>query len=145
MRYNDQTGYLTAGKIVNEWPEEKIEEILKNYGEEKFSKKIAKNIVEKRKSGRIKTTFQLIDVVGESVPTALSTSRRSVPAILARGVRARPTLPPFRVLRLLPRLTSSFMTSALTRRPASAGFRSAASAALRRTREVTGSRAGWSA
>ena len=70
MRYNDQTGYLTAGKIVNEWPEEKIEEILKNYGEEKFSKKIAKNIVEKRKSGRIKTTFQLIDVVGESVPTA---------------------------------------------------------------------------
>jgi len=53
MRYNDETGYLTAEKIVNDWPEEKIEEVLREYGEEKFSKKIAKNIVEQRKKGRI--------------------------------------------------------------------------------------------
>jgi len=39
---------------VNEWTEEKIEGILKDYGDEKFSKKIAKNIVEQRKLGRIK-------------------------------------------------------------------------------------------
>src|ERR1035437_1115059 len=49
MRYNDVTGYLTAEKIVNEWPEEKIAEILEEYGEEKFAKKIAKKIVEQRK------------------------------------------------------------------------------------------------
>ena len=70
MRYNDETNYLTAEKIVNEWTEEKIEEILKNYGEEKFSKKIAKNIVEQRKKGRIKTTFQLIKIIKDATPPA---------------------------------------------------------------------------
>jgi 16S rRNA (cytosine1402-N4)-methyltransferase len=70
MRYNDQMGYLTAEKIVNEWPEDRIEQILKEYGEEKFSKKIAKNIIEKRKLGRIKTTFQLVEVIKNSTPPA---------------------------------------------------------------------------
>jgi 16S rRNA (cytosine1402-N4)-methyltransferase len=70
MRYNDETGYLTAEKIVNEWPEEKIEEILENYGEEKFAKKIAKNIVEQRKLGRIKSTFQLIEIIKDATPSA---------------------------------------------------------------------------
>lgn len=66
MRYNDEAGYFTAEKIINEWPEDKIEEILRNYGEEKFSKKIAKNIVEQRKRGRIRTTFQLIEIIKKS-------------------------------------------------------------------------------
>lgn len=70
MRYNDEGSYLTAEKIVNEWPEEKITEILENYGEEKFAKKIAKNIVENRKLGRIKTTFQLIKVIKDATPSA---------------------------------------------------------------------------
>ena len=70
MRYNDETGYLTAEKIVNDWPEEKIEEILKDYGEEKFAKKIAKNIVEHRKLGRIKSTFQLIEIIKDATPSA---------------------------------------------------------------------------
>ncbi len=68
MRYNDQAGYLTAEKIINEWPEERIEQVIREYGEEKFSKKIAKNIVEARKRGRIKTTFQLIEIIKNSVP-----------------------------------------------------------------------------
>jgi len=68
MRYNDQAGYLTAEKIVNEWPEEKLEKIIKEYGEEKFSKKIAKEIVESRKRGRIRTTFQLIEVIKNATP-----------------------------------------------------------------------------
>jgi len=70
MRYNDHFDYLTAEKIVNEWPEQEIEKILRNYGEEKFSKKIAKNIVEQRKLGRIKTTFQLIEIIKDSTPSA---------------------------------------------------------------------------
>jgi 16S rRNA (cytosine1402-N4)-methyltransferase len=70
MRYNDETNYLTAEKVVNEWPEEKIEEILEDYGEEKFAKKIAKNIVEQRKLGRIKTTFQLIEIIKDATPSA---------------------------------------------------------------------------
>ena len=70
MRYNDETNYLTAEKVVNEWPEEKIADILENYGEEKFAKKIAKNIIEQRKLGRIKTTFQLIEIIKDSTPAA---------------------------------------------------------------------------
>lgn len=70
MRYNDVTGYLTAEKIVNEYSEEKIEEILREFGEEKFSKKIAKNIVEQRKQGRIKTTFQLIEIIKDATPSS---------------------------------------------------------------------------
>ena len=70
MRYNDEAGYLTAEKIVNEWPEHEIEKVLREYGEEKFSKKIAKNIVEQRKQGRIKTTFQLIEIVKDATPSA---------------------------------------------------------------------------
>ena len=69
MRYNDEANYMTAEKIVNEWPEEKIAEILENYGEEKFAKKIAKNIVEQRKQGRIKTTFQLIEIIKDATPS----------------------------------------------------------------------------
>lgn len=70
MRYNDQTGFVTAAIIVNEWPEEKITEILENYGEEKFARKIAKAIVEKRKEGRIKTTFELIEIIKSAVPNS---------------------------------------------------------------------------
>ena len=70
MRYNDDTGYLTAEKIVNDWPEEKVEAVLREYGEEKFSRKIAKQIVEQRKQGRIKTTFQLIEIIKEATPSA---------------------------------------------------------------------------
>ena len=71
MRYNDDGGYhLTAEKIVNEWPEDKIAKVLEDYGEEKFAKKIAKNIVEQRKQGRIKTTFQLIEIIKDATPSA---------------------------------------------------------------------------
>ena len=80
MRYNDETNYLTAEKIVNEWPEEKIEEILENYGEEKFARKIAKNVVEQRKLGRIKSTFQLIEIIKDATPSAYWQTRR-VPQI----------------------------------------------------------------
>jgi len=70
MRYNDQLNYLTAERIVNEWTEQDIEKILSEYGEEKFSKKIAKAIVEERKRGRIKTTFQLIEIIKEATPSS---------------------------------------------------------------------------
>lgn len=70
MRYNDETNYLTAEKIVNDWSEVEIEKVLSEYGEEKFSRKIAKNIVEKRKQGRIKTTFELIEIIKDATPSS---------------------------------------------------------------------------
>jgi len=51
---------LTAEKIVNEYPENDIEKILREYGEERFSKKIAKNIIENRP---IKTTLELVKII----------------------------------------------------------------------------------
>jgi len=59
---------LTAEEIVNKWPENKIERILNEYGEEKFAKKIAKEISEKRRKTPIETTFQLTEIIKDSVP-----------------------------------------------------------------------------
>lgn len=68
MRYNDDRNMLTAEKIINEWSEETLEKIIEEYGEEKFARKIAKAIVEKRKQGRIKSTFQLVNIIKETIP-----------------------------------------------------------------------------
>lgn len=57
---------LSAADIVNEWEEEEIAHILWVYGEEKKSRKIAKNIVESRKLKPITTTFELRDIIHRS-------------------------------------------------------------------------------
>ncbi len=59
---------LTAKRIVNEWDEESIEVVLRGYGEESFSKQIAKAIVEVRKEEKIETTFDLIEIIKNSTP-----------------------------------------------------------------------------
>jgi len=64
---NYSTG-LTAEEILNEWSEDEIEKILKEYGEENFSKKIAKKIIERRKGERIKSTLQLVNIIKEATP-----------------------------------------------------------------------------
>jgi len=69
MRYDDQRNDLTAEIIVNEWPEDKICKILEEYGEEHFAKKIARKIVEQRGQGRIKTTFQLTEIIKDATPS----------------------------------------------------------------------------
>lgn len=58
----------TAGDIVNTWEEENLANIFYGYGEERFSKKIAKAIVEKRKEKEIKTTVDLVNIIKEAVP-----------------------------------------------------------------------------
>lgn len=58
---------LTAEKIVNEWPEYEIARILKEYGEERFAGKIARNIAETRKKNRIKTTKDLVQIIIRSL------------------------------------------------------------------------------
>ncbi|MCR5619715.1 MAG: 16S rRNA (cytosine(1402)-N(4))-methyltransferase RsmH [Lachnospiraceae bacterium] len=59
---------LTAAVIVNEYPEDEIRRILRDYGEEKFAHQIASNIVKARKNGRIETTFELNDIIKSSIP-----------------------------------------------------------------------------
>jgi len=69
MRYNPQLNDLTAGEIINNWPEEEITMILKEYGQEHFSKRIAKEIIVERKIKPIEKTFQLVEIVKKSTPS----------------------------------------------------------------------------
>lgn len=66
----DQTQDLDAYKIVNEWPYEDIVRILFRYGDEKFSKKIARSIEKIRTEQPIETTTQLAEIVKNAIPAA---------------------------------------------------------------------------
>ncbi|CAI6070064.1 Ribosomal RNA small subunit methyltransferase H [Paenibacillus sp. JJ-100] len=66
----DQDALLTAREIVNEWPEEEIARILYRYGEEKFSKRIARVIVDRRSQAEIETTGELVELIKEGIPAA---------------------------------------------------------------------------
>jgi 16S rRNA (cytosine1402-N4)-methyltransferase len=59
---------LTAREIVNEWEEENIADIIYGYGEERYARRIAKAICEKREEKEIATTGELVDVILGAVP-----------------------------------------------------------------------------
>ena len=59
---------MSAADIVNTFDEQQLAKILFEYGEEKFSRRIASNIVRARENAPIETTLQLADIVRESVP-----------------------------------------------------------------------------
>ena len=67
MRMN-QEQKLSAYEVVNDYPYEKLKEILLKYGEEKYAGSIAKGIINKRNSKPIETTLELAEIVKESVP-----------------------------------------------------------------------------
>jgi 16S rRNA (cytosine1402-N4)-methyltransferase len=67
MRMN-QSQKLTAYDIVNEWDYNDIVRILFQYGEEKFSKQIARKIEAHREMKPIETTFELVDIIKEAIP-----------------------------------------------------------------------------
>lgn len=66
----DQTQSLTAMDVVNEYSEEKLANIIYEYGEEKFSRQIARNICIERKKQKITTTKILADIIAKSKPYA---------------------------------------------------------------------------
>ncbi|WP_150266283.1 16S rRNA (cytosine(1402)-N(4))-methyltransferase RsmH [Paenibacillus tepidiphilus] len=66
----DQSGTLTAAEIINTWPEQEIARILFMYGEEKFSRRIARKIVERREQQPIASTGELAELVKEGIPAA---------------------------------------------------------------------------
>ena len=63
----DQNQKLSAYEVVNEYKEEKLSQIIYEYGEERFAKKIAKNICIQRKIKPIETTKELADLIEKSV------------------------------------------------------------------------------
>lgn len=64
----DQRQPLTAYDIVNDWPYEQLIYIFFAYGEEKFSKQIARAIERAREKQPIETTYELVDLIKEAIP-----------------------------------------------------------------------------
>lgn len=61
-------GGITAQEVVNTWPQKELEKILKEYGEERFAKRIASEIVQSRKKEPITSTLQLVTIVERVAP-----------------------------------------------------------------------------
>ncbi len=64
----DQSAPLTAKIVVNEWPESELRRIFYEYGEEKFSAKIAARIAERRRENPIETTTELAELIKGAIP-----------------------------------------------------------------------------
>ena len=79
---------LTAKEIVNTWEEESIADIIYGFGEERYSRKIAKKIVESRKEKEIETTFDLVKIIDEAVGKNY------------KGMRIHPSTRTFQALRI---------------------------------------------
>lgn len=81
----DREQERTAYEVVNHFSEEELARILFTYGEEKFSRRIARRIVEYRTSKPIETTIELAEIIKEAIPAA---TRRSGPHPARRSFQA---------------------------------------------------------
>ena len=68
MRYNPQEDTLTAAQIVNTRALTDLEKIIREWGEERFARNIAKGIVRARERKHISTTKELADIITRSIP-----------------------------------------------------------------------------
>lgn len=64
----DKSQELTAKDVVNKYSEENLAKIIFEYGEERFSRKIARKIVEYRKEKEVETTEELVKIIEEVIP-----------------------------------------------------------------------------
>jgi 16S rRNA (cytosine1402-N4)-methyltransferase len=64
----DKDASLSAYEVVNEWPYEDLVRIFFRYGEEKFSKQIARKIEAAREKAPVETTAQLVELIKEGIP-----------------------------------------------------------------------------
>jgi 16S rRNA (cytosine1402-N4)-methyltransferase len=81
----DRTQSLTAHEVINEWPEEKLASIIFEYGEEKFARRIAREIALERKSRPIETTGEFVEIIKRGIPAA---ARRTGPHPAKRTFQA---------------------------------------------------------
>lgn len=81
----DREQSLTAEIIINTWTEERLANIFFQYGEEKFSRRIAKKIADYRAEKRIESTEELADIIKFAIPAA---ARRTGPHPAKRTFQA---------------------------------------------------------
>ena len=68
----------TAGDLVNRLCQKPLADLIYQYGQERYSRRIAKAIIQARKQGKIETTCQLARIVERAYPAAARKSRRGV-------------------------------------------------------------------
>ena len=78
----------TAADIVNEYSEMELYHIIRDYGEEKFAKNIAKHVVKARQEKRIETTGELVEIIKAAIPMKM------------RAVGGHPAKKTFQALRI---------------------------------------------
>ena len=67
----DKSQTLTAEEVINKYKEEDLANIIYEYGEERFSRTIARNIVRQREIKPIETTKELVEIIEKSIPQKL--------------------------------------------------------------------------
>ena len=75
MKENPNEEDLTAEEIVNTWDEKNLADIIYGYGEERFSRRIARGIVEARTKTKIQNTADLVKIISDVVPGAYRRGR----------------------------------------------------------------------
>ncbi len=86
MRF-DTNQDLTAKDILNWYPEKEIERILREFGEERYSLKIAKAIVKKRKEKKFETTMDLVELLKRALPRNYDNHRLPFPTRTFQALR----------------------------------------------------------
>ena len=76
----DQSQALSAREIVNGWSEDELTRVLRDYGEEKWARQIARVICDRRRAAPIETTAQLVDVIDAAIPKKFRQGDGSHPA-----------------------------------------------------------------
>lgn len=69
MRMDDSSA-LTACELVNTWPEERLNRILWDYGEERYARRISRAILDARAQKPIETTLELVELIRRAMPAA---------------------------------------------------------------------------
>ena len=76
MTFGSPSDYpFTACDIVNQWDEEDVANVIYAYGEEHFSRRIAKKIVQTRREEKIESSLQLAEIVSQAVPASYRRKR----------------------------------------------------------------------
>jgi len=85
MVYSEKEAEILARDIVNRFPRKEIEKILKEFGEEKYASRIAKEIIREREKAPIETTLKLVEIIKKVYPKRsfrrLHPARRSFQAL----------------------------------------------------------------
>jgi len=72
----DQSSPLTAAEVLNTYPAERIAQVLREYGEERFARRIADAVVKERSRAPLTSTARLVEIIRDSIPRARQADRR---------------------------------------------------------------------